>query len=187
MNQLTTSQTFVELLRHKPSYCVNCDYCFLHYGKYEFIIDSDDFIEIRDFFDKTFKIDNNHNYPYYKENNRETNILEWLFKFRYDDTMYCFKNNNKYDLKKENVVCYPKIYSQIVDNYNILDYIQGHYSTLGQHAYKIKNCLWKINKNEKEYLLMYCEKNMLCILCEESYNKILDFEILISDIVLLYN
>jgi hypothetical protein len=91
--------------------------------------------------------------------------------------MYCFKNNNKYDIRRENVVCYPKIYSQIVNNYTIIDYIQGHYSTLGQQAYKIKNCLWKINKNEKEYLLMYCEKNMICILCEESYKKILNFEV----------
>ena len=74
-------------------------------------------------------------------------------------------------------MCYPKIYDEILNKYNIIEYIQGHYSTLGQQAYKIKNCLWKIKENEKEFLLMYCEQNTLCKLCPESYKKILDFEI----------
>lgn len=177
MNQLTTSRKFVERLRNKPSYCVNCDYCFLHYGKYEFILDNDDFIEIRDHFEKTFKLDLTHTYPYYKENNKEVNILEYLFHFNFEDNIYTFKNNNKYDLRRDNVICYPKIYQQIVNKFTIIDYIPGHYSTLGQQAYKIKNCLWKIIDNEKEFLLMYCEKDTLCKLCPESYKKILEFEV----------
>ena len=176
MNQLTTSKKIVERLRNKPSYCVNCDYCFLHYGKYEFIIDNDDFIEIRDNFTKTFKLDTTHTYPYYKENNKEVNILEYLFHFNFEENIYIFKNNNKYDLRRDNVICYPKIYQEIVNKYNIIDYIPGHYATLGQQAYKIKNCLWKIKDNEKDFLLMYCEKDTLCKLCPESYQKILDFE-----------
>jgi hypothetical protein len=177
MNQLTTSKKIVERLRNKPSYCVNCDYCFLHYGKYEFIIDNDDFIEIRDNFTKTFKLDTTHTYPYYKENNKEVNILEYLFHFNFEDNIYTFKNNNNYDLRRDNVICYPKIYQQIVNKFTIIDYIPGHYSTLGQQAYKIKNCLWKIIDNEKEFLLMYCEKDTLCKLCPESYKKILEFEV----------
>jgi len=176
MNQLTTSQKFVERLRNKPSYCVNCDYCFLHYGKYEFIIDNDDFIEIRDNFTKTFKLDTSHTYPYYKENNKEVNILEYLFHFNFEENIYIFKNNNKYDLRRDNVICYPKIYQQIVKIYNIIDYIPGHYATLGQQAYKIKNCLWKIKDDKEEYLLMYCEKDTLCKLCPNSYKKILEYE-----------
>jgi hypothetical protein len=176
MNQLITSKKNVERLRNKPSYCVNCDYCFLHYGKYEFIIDNDDFIEIRDNFTKTFKLDTTHIYPYYKENNKEVNILEYLFHFNFEENIYIFKNNNKYDLRRDNVICYPKIYQEIVNKYNIIDYITGHYATLGQQAYKIKNCLWKIKNNEKDFLLMYCEKDTLCKLCPESYQKILDFE-----------
>ena len=177
MNQLSTSSKFVERLRNKPSYCINCDYCFLHYGKYEFIIDNEDFIQIRDNFTKTFKLDINHTYPYYKENNKEINILEYLFHFNFEDNIYTFKNNNKYDLRRDNVICYPKIYQEIVRKFNIIDYIPGHYTTLGQHAYKIKNCLWKIIDNEKEFLLMYCEKDTLCKLCPESYKKILEFEV----------
>ena len=70
----------------------SCDYCFLHYGKYEFIIDNDDFIEIRDNFTKTFKLDTTHIYPYYKENNKEINILEYLFHFNFEENIYIFKN-----------------------------------------------------------------------------------------------
>jgi hypothetical protein len=176
MNQLETNINVNERLKNKPSFCVNCDYYFLNYGKYEFILDVENYIEIRDNFNKTFKLDIDHLYPYYKENNKEINILEYLYNFSYTDNIYSFKNNNKYDLRKENVVCYPKIYYEVVNKYNIIDYIQGHYSTLGQQAYKIKNCLWKIKENQTEYLLMYCEQNTLCKLCSESYKKIIEFE-----------
>ena len=177
MNQLEPCINLNQRLRNKPSFCVNCDYYFISYGKYEFILDTEDYIEIRDDLNKTFKLDVNHLYPYYKENNKEINILEHLYHFNYINNIYSFKNNNKYDLRRENVVCYPKIYDEIVNKYNIIEYIQGHYSTLGQQAYKIKNCLWKIKENEREFLLMYCEQNTLCKLCPESYKKILDFEI----------
>ena len=37
--------------------------------------------------------------------------------------------------------------------------------------------MWRIRyKQNEEVLLMYCETNTLCILCPESYQKILDFE-----------
>lgn len=176
MNQLETNINVNKRLKNKPSFCVNCDYHFLNYGKYEFILDVENYIEIRDNFNKTFKLDIDHLYPYYKENNKEINILEYLYNFSYTDNIYSFKNNNKYDLRRENVVCYPKIYYEVVNKYNIIDYIQGHYSTLGQQAYKIKNCLWKIKENQTEYLLMYCEQNTLCKLCSESYKKIIEFE-----------
>ena len=81
------------------------------------------------------------------------------------------------DLRRENITCYPPIYSQLVEKYNIIDYIPGHVKTIGQHAYKMKNPIWKIKENEKEYFLMYCEKDTLCKLCPVSYQKILDFEI----------
>jgi len=177
MNQQETCINLNQRLRNKPSFCVNCDYYFLSYGKYEFILDTEDYIKIRDDLNKTFKLDVNHLYPYYKENNKEINILQHLYHFNYTDNIYSFKNNNKYDLRRGNIVCYPKIYDDLLNKYNITDYIQGHYSTLGQQAYKIKNCLWKIKENEKEFLLMYCEQNTLCKLCPESYKKILEFEI----------
>ena len=49
---------------------------------------------------------------------------------------------------------------------------------MGKDAYVMKNPLWKINENGKDYLLMYCEKDTICKLCETSYKKIADFELL---------
>jgi len=159
----------------KPSFCIDCDNHFIKYGNNTFFFDKKDWLSIRDF-DKNFKLDEYHIYPFYKYNNKEITYLEYLFKFNADENIYHFKNKNIYDLRRINVVCYPKIYSTIISTYEIIDYIDGHYSTLGQSAYKIKNCIWKINENNKDFLLMYCEKNTLCKLCEESYNKILEYE-----------
>ena len=43
-------------------------------------------------------------------------------------------------------------------------------------AFKMKNPIWKIKEDDKEYLLMYCETDTLCKLCPISYQKILEFE-----------
>jgi hypothetical protein len=40
----------------------------------------------------------------------------------------------------------------------------------------MKNPIWKIKEDEKEYILMYCEKDTICKLCPESYQKIIDYE-----------
>ena len=163
----------------KPSFCIDCDQFSIHYGDTHFFLDKNDWILIKDF-EKTFKFDETYDYPYYKYNKKTITYLEFLFKFNSDENVYCFKNNNIYDLRRANVVCYPKIYSTLIEKYNILDYIEGHYSTLGQSAYKIKNCIWKINEEEKDYLLMYCEKETLCKLCNKSYSKILEYENIIG-------
>jgi hypothetical protein len=165
------------LLRNKPLFCIHNDMHILNYGKYEFIIDQADFIRISDECGKTFKLDETHEYPFYKENSKEINILEHLFDFSCKDTIYCFKNNNKFDLQRNNVVCYPKVHEEIMKQYNVIEYIQGHCATLGQQAYKMKNCMWKIKEDDgTEYLLMYCEKDTLCKLCVNSYQQILDYE-----------
>jgi hypothetical protein len=163
----------------KPSFCIDCDNYFINYESKTFFLDKIDWTQIKDF-DKTFKLDEIHTYPFYKYNNKEITYLEYLFKFNADENIYHFKNNNIYDLHRINVVCYPKIYRTIIDKYDIIDYIDGHYSTLGQSAYKIKNCMWKINENNKEYLLVYCEKDTLFKICNESYNKILEYETIIG-------
>jgi hypothetical protein len=41
----------------------------------------------------------------------------------------------------------------------------------------MKNPLWRVQENGKEYILMYCEKDTLCKLCPQSYQSILDYEI----------
>ena len=64
----------------------------------------------------------------------------------------------------------------IENNYNIINFYKGHYKTIGTTAYEYKNPFWKIKENDKEYILMYCEKETIIKLCPISYQKILDFE-----------
>jgi hypothetical protein len=180
MTQILQQLDLSEKLRKYPIYGHKISWdgtntSYLNYGICEFIIDNEDMDNICNF-TKKFKLDINRIYPYYKENNKEINILEHLFKFKKESTYYYFKNNDSCDLRRFNVVCYPKIYCEIMNNYNIIEYIEGHHSLLGQHAYKIKNCLWKIKDDCGENLLMYCEKDTICKLCPESYKIILKYE-----------
>jgi len=138
-------------------------------------LDEDDWMDLQNI-DKKLNFTKDENYPFYRENNRSINILEYLFGYKPSENIYIFKNNDTMDLRRENIACYPPIYSELIEMYNIIDYIPGHVKTIGQHAYKMKNPIWKIKENEKEYLLMYCETGILCKLCPISYQKILDFE-----------
>lgn len=139
-------------------------------------LDEDDWTDLQNI-DKKLNFTKDSEYPFYRENNRSISILEYLFGYKQIENIYVFKNNDNMDLRRENITCYPPIYSQLLEKYNIIDYIPGHVKTIGQQAYKMKNPIWKIKENEKEYLLMYCEKDTLCKLCPVSYQKILDFEI----------
>jgi len=138
-------------------------------------LDEDDWIDLQNI-DKKLKYTKENEYPFYRENNRSISILEYLFGYKPSDNIYVFKNNDNKDLRRKNITCYPPIYSQLVEKYNIIDYIPGHVKTIGQHAFKMKNPIWKIKEDDKEYLLMYCETDTLCKLCPISYQKILEFE-----------
>jgi hypothetical protein len=65
----------------------------------------------------------------------------------------------------------------ISEKYDVIEYIEGHYSS---HSKEKKNPMWRVkekgNDNNKEYLLMYCEKNTIIKLCDKSYQVILDYE-----------
>lgn len=119
---------------------------------------------------------NNEDYPSYSHNYKRFNYLDFIFKYNPECSFYNFKNSNKRDLRRINVEIYHSYHKNIIENYNIIEYMTGHYSTLGQDAGIMKNPLWKIKENNKELLLMYCEKDTICILCPESYQKILDYE-----------
>ena len=62
--------------------------------------------------------------------------------------------------------------------YTIITAVDGHVKSVGREAGKEKNQLWKVIENEttKELVLLYCEKDTICILCPESYQKIIEFE-----------
>jgi|694.fasta_scaffold20876_8 hypothetical protein len=62
-------------------------------------------------------------------------------------------------------------HNKIIEQYGECQYIQGHISKGSE-----KNPIWIVNENGKERFLMYCEPGAICILCRESYQKIIQFE-----------
>ena len=116
---------------------------------------------------KNWYFDDNFEYPYYiiSGNPRITcQITEFLFGKFIELT---FKDNNKYNLKEENVIITDiKHYAHdyVKDKYNVEKYIQGHISKKA-----IYNPIWQISNNNDKYYLMYCEKNVLIKLYENDY------------------
>ena len=115
-------------------------------------------------------------YPYYLRHNQNISYLEHMFKYDSSNIDYVFKNGNNFDLRRENITIYHNYHKHVVDKNEILEHTLGHYIEIGKDAYVIKNPMWKIKENLKEYWLMYCETNTIIKLCSESYQKILDYE-----------
>lgn len=99
-----------------------------------------------------------------------------MFKFDNSNIKYIFKNNNEYDLRRNNIEIIHYYHKEIEKEYNIIEFNLGHYSDVGRDAYIIKNPMWKVIKNNNEFWLMYCETNTLCILCSKSYEHLLNYE-----------
>lgn len=116
-------------------------------------------------------------YPSYLYNYKRFTLLEHIFFYNSSNINYVFKNNNPHDLRRANVEIYHKYHDIVKENYNVIEYVQGHHYSVGSDAFVLKNPLWKIRtaKNE-EQLLMYCEKDTLCLLSADSYQKIVDYE-----------
>lgn len=119
---------------------------------------------------------NEKDYPYYLRHNEKISYLEFLFKFNYENIEYIFKNQNKYDLRRDNINIYHKFHEKIGAIHKIVDYKLGHYIDNGKDAYVMKNPMWKIVENNSEFWLMFCEKNTIVKLCQKSIDKIIDFE-----------
>jgi hypothetical protein len=163
----------------KPVYStneeLNCGV--IEYNGKTFLVDFNDKDRIINF-NKSFVFANEtDSYPSYTYNYKRFNYLDFIFSFSKESVHYVFKNNNKLDLRRCNVEIYHWYHKNIAEKYEVIEYFNGHYLTMGQDANIMKNPIWKVKENEKEYLLMYCEKDTLCKLCVESYKKILDFEI----------
>lgn len=165
----------------KPVYLtdenLNCG--IIEYGNKKYLLDLKDKDKIINF-NKIFIFvsnDNAEDYPSYCYNYKRFTYLDFIFNYNTEKVYYNFKNKNIFDLRRSNVEIYHFYHKFISEKYNVIEYTHGHHSTIGQDANIMKNPLWKINENNKEYLLMYCEKNAICKLCPESYNKILEFEI----------
>lgn len=162
----------------KPVYStneeLNCG--IIEYNNKIFLVDFKDKDRIINF-NKSFVFVNDDDYPSYSYNYKRFDYLDFIFSFSKESVHYVFKNNNKLDLRRCNVEIYHWYHKNITEKYEVIEYFNGHYLTMGQDANVMKNPIWKVKENDKEYLLMYCEKDTLCKLCIESYKKILDFEI----------
>jgi len=116
-------------------------------------------------------------YPYYLRHNQKITYLEHIFKYDSSNIEYIFKNGNNFDLRRENLVIHHIYHNKIIqNNNNIINYNLGHYIENGKDAYVMKNPLWIIKENDKEFILMYCEKDTICKLCPTSYQKILEYQ-----------
>lgn len=141
------------------------------------LIDLSDLFSIINF-DKNFIYYNpeEKKYPYYLRHNQKISYLEYMFKYDSSNIEYIFKNNNSFDLRRENIQIHHNYHKHIIDKNEILEYTLGHYTEIGKDAYVIKNPMWKILENDNVYWLMYCETNTIIKLCSISYQKILDYE-----------
>jgi hypothetical protein len=129
-------------------------------------------------FEKKFSfINEDDTYPSYLHNYKRYSLLEFIFDYNSINILYTFKNNDNCDLRKSNMEMRHQYHTTMKEKYKVIEYIQGHYIGLGVDAYVMKNPLWKIlNDNNEEELLMYCETDTLCKLCDTSYQKILEYE-----------
>jgi hypothetical protein len=155
------------------------------YKDRNYYVDCDDAVKIINF-KKKFLYDDIYDYPSFNSNYKKYFLIEFLYGFDIEHTDYIFNNNNKYDLRKCNVIPYHKFHNEIEKKYKIIKYIPGHINNIGISANQMKNPMWIVKENNKEILLMYCEKDTIITLCDKSYQKILDFEKQIGDKVTFF-
>lgn len=148
----------------------------IDYNNKTYLVDQKDKDRILNFNKNFLYVNETDIYPSYCCNYKKFNYLDFIFGYNSGSVDYEFINNNQFDLRRGNIKIYYPYHKNISEKYDVLDYIQGHYLTAGRYANTMKNPIWKIKENDKEYLLMYCEKDTICKLCSESYQKILDYE-----------
>ena len=150
--------------------------CFvISYKDKKYYLDCDDFMKILNF-KKKFVYDCTHDYPSFNSNYKKYFLIEFLYEFDMENVNYVFLNNNKYDLRKCNVVPYHKYHNEIEKLYKLIKYTPGHTNGMGISANQMKNPLWIVEENGENIILMYCEKDTIVKLCQKSYKEILDFE-----------
>ena len=110
-----------------------------------------------------------------------------------DEVICIDKETNNNEKSNENIstendvsVRYHYYHPYVIKNYNVIEYISGHVNTSGRTAYVMKNPIWKVLIDEKEYYLMYCETESLCKLCSDSYKIIKNYHNDIGRIVTWY-
>jgi hypothetical protein len=125
------------------------------------------------------KSDNNKDFYFLNTNKKRVYMLEVIFNIPFKNHNWEFKNENKYDLRRENVS-----FKQVIEDIEIPDHIEilksfdGHIPKLGKSAGKILNPYWKVlnKKTNKKYYMMYCEKNALCYFSKKCLEQLLYYK-----------
>jgi hypothetical protein len=114
---------------------------------------------------------------------KQNTLLESIYGYSSQHSTYHFKNGNIRDLRKCNVEIFHPYHEIMQTKYSTTTcrYIQGHVKREGKTAGIIKNPVWVVQENGKEYYLMFCEKDTICKLCKDSFEKIQSFEESIND------
>ena len=163
---------------------LNCG--IIRFNDKHILIDFPDLFSIINFEKNFIYYTDDKEYPYYMRHNQKITYKEHLFKYDSCNIKYIFKNKNSFDLRRHNIIIHHNYHDKITNIYNIIGYELGHYADNGKDAYIMKNPIWKIKENDKEYLLMYCEKDTICKLCPNSYQKILDYEEILNKKITWY-
>lgn len=146
------------------------------YGDKKYYMDYKDKDKLLNSSKKFVFLTENDTYPSYCYNYKRFDLLDFIFLHNREMICYVFDNKNVYDLRRHNVKFYHRYHTTMIEKYNVIEYIDGHMKTTGATANIMKNPIWKITENDKEYLLMYCENDIICKLCDKSYAKIIEYE-----------
>ena len=121
---------------------------------------------------KPFYYDHSNQYPYYTYNENKITILEYLHKCR--GLVVTFLDNNRYNLRKTNIVMNHEKYKEVEKRYSTALFIHSHINSKGKDALINKNPIWRVKDNE---YIMYCETDGYIILDDKSYSIIKDKDI----------
>ena len=152
--------------------------CKIIYGNRKYILSSELFCKILNF-ERCFRINNiNDDYPSYKINNKYIDFLEFAYGFKRENYNLNFINGNKYDIRYDNIIIENKSFKELLKKFNVIEHIyNGTLVKEGRYSGQYKNPICKIlNKKNEEQYFMLCNRNIICILCPRSYEKIREFE-----------
>jgi hypothetical protein len=170
----STSEPFV------PTFSKNDEFnCYnISGGNTVYLVDREDFQKIISI-EKVFHYDeSNDDYPYYKNtNSKKISYIEIIYSINRFMNKIKHKNNNKKDLRRCNIEISSNHFAGALDEYNVIDYLGGHSKQYGIKAGVIQNPRWTIREEDgTESIAMYCEPDIICLLCPESYNRIIAFQ-----------
>ena len=158
----------------------NCGLIVFKTNKHKIIVDYNQSFFLFNHFHKRAALifKENDNYPYYMKNKKKIELPQLLYGYKFDNQIVKFRNKNKYDLSKKNLIIMHEYSNKILRKYKIKKYISGHIcKSGGEHSGLMKNPVWVTDKGDYiMYLNKRNGKNRCTFLCEESFKKLKEYE-----------